>query len=217
MRVVAVNTSPRPNWNTGKLLEAALEAVQAQGAETALVQTSALHFTGCRSCFACKRAGVPIGHCVIKDDLQPVLENILSADVLLLGTPIYFGDVTAAARALLERLWFPSLNYDKERTVNYPLNLACGLLFTMNVAKTELYDGLYQQLSGNMARLVGPTQMLTVGDTLQFSDYSAYYCTLFDAEHKQKHHETVFPEDIKRAQTWAKDLLRLANTLKGRA
>ena len=93
----------------------------------------------------------------LHDDLEPVLKKLLAADVILLGTPIYFGDVSAQMRALLERLWFPSLNYDKERTVNYPRDTVCGLVFTMNVDKPSLYDSLYQQLSGNMERLVGPT------------------------------------------------------------
>lgn len=70
----------------------------------------------------------------------------------------------------------------------------------MNVDKPALYDGLYQQLSGNMERLVGPTQVLTVGDTLQFADYSKYISSMFDAEHKRRQHEEGFPADQQQRQ-----------------
>lgn len=214
MKVVAVNGSPRRDWNTAKILETALEEAQVQGAQVELMHLYDLRFTGCRSCFACKRAKKRLAHCALHDDLEPVLKKLLAADVILLGTPIYFGDVSAQMRALLERLWFPSLNYDKERTVNYPRDTVCGLVFTMNVDKPALYDGLYQQLSGNMERLVGPTQVLTVGDTLQFADYSKYISSMFDAEHKRRQHEEGFPADQQRAKDWVSRLIDQAEALK---
>ena len=54
MNVVAINGSPRKGWNTAGILQAALEQAQAQGAATALHHLYDLHYTGCRSCFACK-------------------------------------------------------------------------------------------------------------------------------------------------------------------
>lgn len=56
MKVVAVNGSPRRDWNTAKILETALEEAQVQGAQVELMHLYDLRFTGCRSCFACKRA-----------------------------------------------------------------------------------------------------------------------------------------------------------------
>ena len=158
-------------------------------------------------------AAFSLGRCALKDDLTPVLQQILAADVVLLGSPIYFGDITAGMRALLERLWFPSLNYDKEYTVNYRRNVMFGLVFTMNLADTGFYDGLYRQLAGNMERLAGPVEVLAVGDTLQFPDYSQYRNTLFDAEKKLQHHETQFPEEKQRAARWMQHLLEQAAQL----
>ena len=43
------------------------------------------------SCMACKRTGNKCGGlCIQKDDLQPVLEKILEADALVMGSPIYW-------------------------------------------------------------------------------------------------------------------------------
>ena len=211
MKVIALNGSPRKEWNTAQILQSALEEARAQGAQTELVQLNELHYSGCRSCFACKRLGSPsFGRCALGDDLKPVLERILAADVVLFGSPIYFGQISASLRAVLERLWFASLNYDKERTVNYPRTTVCGLIFTMNVAKPEMYDHVYKELTANMERLVGPTQALAIADTLQFDDYDKYLSTMFDAEAKRRHHDEAFGQDKERAAQFAAALMHKA-------
>lgn len=58
MKVIAINGSPRKNWNTHKLLNAALEGAKSMGAETEIIHLYDLNYTGCRSCFACKRKGL---------------------------------------------------------------------------------------------------------------------------------------------------------------
>ena len=215
MKVIAINGSPRRNWNTAEILTAALDAAKEQGAETKFIQLSDLNFSGCKSCFACKRIdGVSFGKCAVHDDLKPMLEELLAADVVLLGSPIYFGDITADMRALFERLWFPSLNYDKEHTVNYPRNVVCGLVYTMNVGNTEFYNALYQQHTSTMERLVGPTETFIVEDTMQFDDYSKYSSTMFDAAQKKQRHETVFPQKKQQAAQWMLQLMEKAKTIK---
>ena len=80
MKAIAVNGSPRKGWNTDLLLQEALKGAADAGAQTELIQLSDLTFSGCRSCFACKRAGAETGRCMWKDDLQPVLDKLLSAN-----------------------------------------------------------------------------------------------------------------------------------------
>ena len=57
MKVMAINGSPRKEWNTATLLEKALEGAASQGAETELIHLYDLSFKGCKSCFACKTRG----------------------------------------------------------------------------------------------------------------------------------------------------------------
>ena len=54
MKVIAVNGSPRKEWNTAAMLEKALAGAADQGAETELIHLYDLKYTGCTSCFACK-------------------------------------------------------------------------------------------------------------------------------------------------------------------
>ncbi len=101
MKVMAINGSPRKNWNTATLLKKALKGAASQGAETELVHLYDLKFTGCTSCFACKiRGGKSLGRCAVKDDLAPVLRKVEAIDALILGSPIYFSDVSGEMRSL---------------------------------------------------------------------------------------------------------------------
>lgn len=156
MKVLAINGSPRKTWNTADMLEAALEVAAAQGAETEYIHLYDYNCKGCRSCFACKRIGSPsLGKCAVQDDLTPILEKILAADVVLFGQPIYFGHISSGMWTLLERLWFAGMNYDSTYSTNYPKNVVCGMIFTMNSPDDTFYDALITHLCGNMSRLVG--------------------------------------------------------------
>jgi multimeric flavodoxin WrbA len=84
-----------------------LEGADAAGADTQLVHMVDLKYSGCMSCFACKLKGTKfIGSCAIRDDLTPVLETAMQSHAIILGSPIYLGDVTALMRAFIERFGF---------------------------------------------------------------------------------------------------------------
>lgn len=200
MKIVAVNGSPRNNWNTSKILQSALEGAKSAGAEISMVHLYEIDFQGCRSCFACKRIGSPsYARCGYKDGLAPVLKQVLEADALFLGSPIYFNDVTGAMRAFLERLWFPGLAYDKDNSVLYKKRILTKMFFTMNVPREGCHEELMRNLKGVTERIVGPVEMMEVIDTLQFDDYSKYVSGKFDPLEKKKRYETEFPKDCSRA------------------
>src|SRR3974390_1563375 len=111
MKVIAINGSPRKNWNTATLLTKALEGAVSLGAETELVHLYDLDYKGCISCFACKLIDGPYnGHCAVKDGLSPLLKAIeTEADAIILGSPIYFGGLSGEMRSFMERLLFAPL------------------------------------------------------------------------------------------------------------
>jgi len=112
MKVIAVNGSPRKNWNTHILLEKFLEGARETGAETELINLYDIQFKGCTSCLACKLKGNSVSKCVMKDDLERVLHEICGCDVLVLGSPIYFTSVTGEMKSFMERLIFPYTSYE---------------------------------------------------------------------------------------------------------
>ncbi|MBQ5447324.1 MAG: flavodoxin family protein, partial [Candidatus Methanomethylophilus sp.] len=75
-RIVAVNGSPRKGWNTDLLVTEAAKGAESAGAEVQYFDLYKLeNFTGCASCFGCKRKAHE-GECVIKDGLKPVLDAV---------------------------------------------------------------------------------------------------------------------------------------------
>ena len=182
--IVAINASPRTTWNTASLVKKAAEGAADQGASvTAFDLYSLSPYTGCVSCFGCKLEG-HLGTCIRRDGLTPVLDAINTADGLILGTPNYLGDVSAAFRALYERLIFPAITYKTGMRTYRTRPIPVLMIMTSNVAEEAYpmtgYDALLQKYKNNLSGRVGPTEVMTYGDTLQVSDYSKFDWTMFD-------------------------------------
>jgi len=213
-KVLAVNASPRKNWNTAMALQSALEGAASAGAETKLVHLMGLKFTGCVSCFACKRHENNAAICIVKDDLRPILEEAMDSDVILVGSPVYFGNLDSFAIAFLERLLFMNYTYSMKQPSKLARNIASGLILTMNVTDNLLeplgYNRLFKHYADTMSRiLLGPGEFLAITDTMQFTDYSKYMSSIFDPEHKRKMREEKFPQDLKACRDLGRKLTLL--------
>ncbi len=205
MKILAVNGSPRKNWNTATLLGKALEGATSQGAETELDHLYDLNFKGCQSCFFCKMIGrKSYGKCARKDDITSILERVRYADGIILGSPVYLGAVTGAMRSFLERLVFPYLVYDGTSTL-FPKKINTGFIYTMNMTETALQSGrlgLDKNVSATemfLKRIFGASESLLVTDTYQFDDYSKVFAPQFNAEQKAQRRREVFPLDCQKA------------------
>jgi multimeric flavodoxin WrbA len=205
-KVIAVNGGPRKNWNTAAMLRRALDGAESVGAETEMIHLYDLNFKGCRSCFACKReTSYADAKCAARDDLSHVLEKVMESDAVIMGSPIYLSDVTGAMRSFWERLIFMNLAYDEGHMSICPKRIACGLVYTMNIAEGMLDEWGYNALFGTHVRalhvLGGPVEYVTACDTYQFEDYSRYYAPMFDVEHKKRMRDGIFPIECERAYT----------------
>ena len=91
MKIIAINGSPRKNNNTATLCKEFLKGAESvsNDIETEIINIYDLNFTGCKSCFGCKTLkGDTYGKCIIKDDLQNVLDRVANADGIVFGSPI---------------------------------------------------------------------------------------------------------------------------------
>ena len=204
MNVIAVNGSPRKNRNTGTLLEKALEGAASKGASTEIVNLYDLSYTGCRACLECKRVnGDSRGRCAVKDDLKPVLEKIENCGALIMGSPIYFSEITAMTRAFFERLLFQYLSYDKDRTPLTPRAIPNAFIYTMNIPESALENSGYLKRFSEYTllfeRILGPARSLYVTETLQVDDYTKYHMTMFNEDERRERHDKVFPVDCEKA------------------
>lgn len=104
MNFLGLAASPRKNGNTELLLDAFLESAAAAGARTQkvrLVQADIHPCIGCEMCFEA-------GQCQFDDDAAALYDRLLSADVVILATPVYFYSPSTYAKLLIDRcqtLW----------------------------------------------------------------------------------------------------------------
>jgi len=105
MKVVGINGSPRVGGNTEQLIKKVFEELEAEGIETELIQ---LGGKAVRGCLACGKCGEMLnGTCIIKTDpVNDIIQKMVEADGIILGSPTYFADVTAEMKALIDRAGF---------------------------------------------------------------------------------------------------------------
>jgi multimeric flavodoxin WrbA len=204
MKVIAFNGSPRKKWNTATLLEKALEGASSQGAEIGLINLYDLNYKGCISCFACKTiGGKSYGRCAVQDDLTPLLKTVLNVQVLILGSPIYYGTVTGQMRSFMERLFFPFSPYIDPPGSLFPRKISTGFIYTLGATEEMAKErGFDHHISSNemiMERIFGASESLCSYDTYQFEDYSKVFAPRFDPEKKARRRREVFPLDCEKA------------------
>jgi len=208
-KIVIVNAGPRLGWNTDTLLKNAAQGAEEAGAEVQRFDLFRLErYTGCISCFGCKKEKFK-GRCICRDGLTPVLDAIRESDGVIIGSPNYLGDLTASFRALYERLIFQNLTYNRETPCCNERPVPVLLFMTSNAGDTAYRDVL-ENYCGTLSRFVGPAKYFVSGDTLQLKDYSKtdWPWSLFDAEHKQKRHEEVFPQECEKARALGAELAK---------
>ena len=217
------NGSPRKNWTTVKILESAMKGAAETGAETELTHLYDYNFKGCVSCFACKlKNNKTNGICAIRDELRPILEKAHDADVIVMGSPVYFSYPTGVLRSFMERLMFPINSYNPKFDENGKMQssllgrfVPTAMIYTMGVPTKQMAkDGHYPEIFGQNARflesLFGYTETLCSYSSYQFNDYSKYDIMAGTQEHRAKYRDEQLPKDLEAAYALGKRLVEMA-------
>ncbi|MDK2806588.1 MAG: hypothetical protein PWR08_1265 [Thermoanaerobacterium sp.] len=97
MNILYISGSPRKNGNTDYLLNVTLSITGGK-----LIRLSDYNINYCNSCWACQKTG----KCPIKDDMnEKLIPMILESDGIVLGTPVYFNNVSAQLKTFIDRTW----------------------------------------------------------------------------------------------------------------
>ncbi|MDR2171755.1 MAG: flavodoxin family protein [Planctomycetaceae bacterium] len=201
MKIIAINGSPRKNWNTATLLQKALDGADSQNAETEMFHLYELKYRGCVSCFGCKRKDGD-HTCALQDDLTPVLEKLKNADAIIFGSPIYFMSVTSGMSSFLERFLYPYIKYDLECPSLFSKKMLTGFIYTMGSteewiepfkANLNHFDRFLEMVFGEK------TMSLYSYNTYQYSDYNKYESSMFNEKEKAKCRKEQFPLDCQSA------------------
>lgn len=97
MCLLYISGSPRKHSNTDYLLHLLLDRV---GGE--FIKLTDYDVKPCSSCWVCRKKGA----CIIDDEMTSILiPKLLNADGMVLGSPVYFNNVTAQMKAFIDRTW----------------------------------------------------------------------------------------------------------------
>ncbi|HAM98824.1 MAG TPA: flavodoxin family protein [Marinilabiliales bacterium] len=101
MKVIGINGSPNPKGNTSLMIQEVFKVLEPHGIETEFVQLGGKPVHGCTACMKCRE--LRDNRCHIKNDaINQALTKMLEADGILIGSPVYFSNVTTEIKALID-------------------------------------------------------------------------------------------------------------------
>ncbi|MBD3379191.1 MAG: hypothetical protein GF408_01870, partial [Candidatus Omnitrophica bacterium] len=99
MKALGILAGPRKGGATDSAVDSILKGIRDKGGETEKVSLYDLDIEPCTGCCACHRRGV----CVIEDDHPPLIGKMAEADVVVMGSPVYWSNITSEAKKFLDR------------------------------------------------------------------------------------------------------------------
>jgi len=198
-KIIIIDGGPRKNMNTAKLLQSFAKGAKSAGndVEVKTIRLYDLDYKGCMSCMACKLKDKAQNICRFKDALTPLLEEISQADGLVLGSPIYFGEVTGQMRAFLERLSFPWLSYN-DYSLTAPKRMPVVLVETMNGTPERNNSNHFGTMEWCITTALGEPQSIIAYNTTQVANYGNYELGGFSEEAKHAWRDAHWEEDMQK-------------------
>ena len=195
-----IDGGPRKTFNTASMLQKFAEGATSVSSdiEVKTVRLYGLDYKGCMSCMACKIKGKASNVCKFKDALTPILEEIAQADGLVLGSPIYFGQITGQMQAFLERLAFPWLSYN-DYSMTAPKRMPVVLMETMNGLPDKNNSQGYGSMEYCIQTALGEPEHLVAYNTYQVKNYERFELASFSEEAKRQWRDEHWEQDLQKA------------------
>ncbi|MBR3303167.1 MAG: flavodoxin family protein [Bacteroidales bacterium] len=199
-KIVIIDGGPRGGFNTASMLQKFAEGAKAasRDIEVKMIRLYSLDYKGCMSCMACKIKGRASNVCKYKDNLTPILEEIAQADGLVLGSPIYFGNITGQMQAFLERLAFPWLSYN-DYSLTAPKRMPVVLIETMNGTPERNNSQGYGAMNACITAALGEPEHICAYNTYQVKNYNNFELASFSEEAKREYRNKHWEEDLQKA------------------
>lgn len=112
--MLIINGSPRKNGNTATILSEAEKLASEGGYAIEWIDLLDKDIQACHGCLQCKKTG----SCALDDDMKEIYPKIMDADIVLMGSPVYFSDCTGLFKTFFDR-WYAFLSYSDRKGVLY--------------------------------------------------------------------------------------------------
>jgi multimeric flavodoxin WrbA len=160
-KIVVLNGSPHEDGCTSALAGEVVKSAGAQGAAVQSYFLNAMNIRGCQGCFKCAETG----RCVQMDDMQPVYDDIIEADGIILASPVYMWSMSAQLKTAVDRL-FAFLRPGHTSVLKPGKKVL--LLFTQGQKDTSMFRHYFEHVGKNMQFMrFGEFRILVAGGTHQ--------------------------------------------------
>ncbi len=102
MNILIINGSPKHGGFTGGALDFAATCLQGKGVTINHVRLADMTIHDCRGCFNCLKTG----KCVIPDDVETIIKEMIKADGFVIGSPVRNALITACFKKFIERITY---------------------------------------------------------------------------------------------------------------
>lgn len=152
MKVIAISGSARKNGNTAALLRRVLDVLESEGIKTELIELAGETVQGCTGCMQCRQ--MQDWQCHGRSDIINVcLDKITEADGILIGSPVYFADITPETKALIDRVGYVA----RGNAGMLERKVGAGVVVNRRAGAVHALDSINH--------LFGITEMITVGSS----------------------------------------------------
>lgn len=100
-KVLVLSASPRKNGNSDMLCDEFLKGAIDSGHDTEKILLKDKEINVCTGCGLCNKNDY--SGCSQKDDMTEILDKMISADVIVMATPVYFYTMNAQMKTLIDR------------------------------------------------------------------------------------------------------------------
>ena len=135
--ILLISSTPRQGGNSDILCDHFIRGAQENGHKTEKIQLAGKTINHCVACYACKK-----GECIHDDAAPEIIQKMLTADVIVLATPVYFYTMCAQLKSLIDRcvMVYPDM-----------VNKEFYFLVTMADTAQEMFRGTIEALNGFVA------------------------------------------------------------------
>lgn len=139
MKILVLNGSPHPDGATSDMVNAFTKGAQEAGHEIVSINVAHKNIRGCLACEYCR--GKEKGVCAQKDDMQAIYPEILSSDMVVFASPIYYFTLSAQLQAAIQRTYAIDI---PKKVKKVALILSSGGKYVYGPAITAYYQSIVE-------------------------------------------------------------------------
>lgn len=144
MKALVLNGSPRMDGTSASIAKDLGARLAGQGHVVTTFDLGCLRIGGCRECFSCRRD--MNDECATRDDLSEILELARSTDLLVVSTPVFYGDVSAQLKCFIDRTW-SYLGRTGVSADHLPRGRTLVFILSYGYNDPVIYDGIFEKYS----------------------------------------------------------------------